>query len=154
MITIEIKLQKLGITLPKASVPAGSYVPYLVQDDLIYISGQTCRLGDAMAVTGQIGKDCSIEEGVSAARICGLNIISQLKKACEDDLNKVNRCVKLNIFVNAAVGFTSHPEVANGVSDLMINVFGEAGKHVRAAVGCSSLPGNSAVEVEAIFSLK
>ncbi len=154
MTTIEKKLQKLDITLPKASIPSGSYVPYIEKSGLIYISGQTCRMDSVMVVTGQVGKDCTVDEGAYAAKLCGLNILAQLKAACNGDLQKVESCIKLNIFVNAAVGFTSHPIVANGVSDLMINIFGELGKHVRAAVGCSSLPGNSAVEVEAIFSLR
>ncbi len=150
--TYEQTLADLGITLPDAPAPAANYVPYVRTGNLVYISGQISMGPDGM-IKGKLGEDMSVEEGQKAARQCAINLITQLHSACGGDLNKLNRVVKLNGFVNSTLDFTDHPKVVNGASDLMVAVFGDKGKHARAAVGCSSLPLGVAVEVEGIFEI-
>lgn len=155
MSTIEQRLNELNITLPEASVPVANYVPYVVQDNLVYISGQLpFGVGELADHSGIAGKDVSVEKATQIARICGLNILAQLKAACGGDLDRVERCIKLGIFINSAADFTEHPKVANGASDLMVEVFGDKGKHARFAVGSSQLPLGAAVEVDALFAIK
>jgi enamine deaminase RidA (YjgF/YER057c/UK114 family) len=149
---IEAKLAELGIALPSPPAPVASYVPYVVSGKLVFISGQVTIGPKGLQYTGTIGKDLSLEDGQAAARLCGINVLAQLKAAA-GDLDRVSRCVRLGVFVNAAADFRQHPEVANGASDLMLEVFGEAGRHARAAVGAGTLPRNVAVEVEAVFEL-
>ena len=109
--------------------------------------------GDGLKYVGIVGKDLSLEDGQAAARLCAINVLAQLKTAVGGNLDRVRRCVKLGVFVNAAPGFAQHPEVANGASDLIQDVFGDAGRHARAAVGAGSLPRNVAAEVEAVFEI-
>jgi enamine deaminase RidA (YjgF/YER057c/UK114 family) len=149
----DTRLKELDITLPTPPAPVASYVPYVVSGNLVFISGQVTMAEGGLKYVGIVGTDLSLEDGQAAARLCGINVLAQLKAACGDDLERVVRCVKLGVFVNAAPGFTQHPEVANGASNLMMDVFGEAGKHARAAVGAGTLPRNVAVEVEAIFEI-
>lgn len=150
---IDARLTELDVTLPKPPVPVASYVPYVISGKQVFISGQV-TLGDGgLQYVGTVGRELSLEDGQAAARLCAINVLAQLKAAASGDLDKVKRCVKLGVFVNAAPGFTQHPEVANGASDLMLDVFGDAGRHARAAVGAGSLPRNVAVEVEAVFEL-
>jgi len=150
---IESRLAELGIELPTPPAPVASYVPYVVSGKLVYISGQVTLGPAGLKYVGIVGKEISLEDGQSAARLCALNVIAQLKAACGGDLDKVARCVKVGVFVNAVPGFDKHPEVANGASDLFVEVFGDKGKHARAAVGAGSLPRNVACEVEAVFEL-
>jgi enamine deaminase RidA (YjgF/YER057c/UK114 family) len=150
---IDARLKELDIILPSPPVPVASYVPYVVSGNLVFISGQVTVAPDGLKYVGIVGKDLSLEDGKAAARLCAINVIAQVKAACGGDLDRVRRCVKVTAFVNAVPGFAQHPEVANGASDLFGEVFGEAGKHARAAVGAGSLPRNVACEVEAIFEI-
>ena len=145
----ESRLRVLGIALPSPPLPVASYVPFTVAENLVFISGQI----PDQKYAGKLGAEVSLENGQAAAQLCAIAVIAQLKAACEDDLERVRRCVKVTVFVNAAPDFTRHSEVANGASDLFVAVFGDAGRHARAAVGASSLPRNVAVEVEAIFEI-
>ncbi len=151
---IEARLKELNITLPTPPAPVASYVPYVVSGNLVFISGQVTSAPEGLKYVGVVGTDLSLEDGQAAARLCGINLIAQLKAACGGDLDRVTRCVRLGVFVNAAPGFTQQPEVANGASNLMMEVFGEAGKHSRASVGAGTLPRNVAVEVEGIFEIR
>ena len=145
-------LAELGITLPDAPAPAANYVPTARSGNLLYVSGQVSMDAQGL-VKGKLGENMSVEEGQKAARLCALNLLAQVNKACEGDLNRVARVVKLTGFVNSTGDFNQHPQVVNGASDLMAEVFGDAGRHARAAVGSSSLPLGVAVEVEGIFEL-
>ncbi len=149
--TIDRRLSELGIVLPQPPAPVASYIPYVTTGHLVFISGQIPLENGQVRYAGTLGKDMSLDEGKAAARMCGINLIAQLKAACGGDLDRVRRCVRLGVFVNAIAGFGQHPEVANGASDLMLEVFGDHGRHARAAVGAGSLPRNVAVEVEAVF---
>ena len=149
---IDARLDELGIVLPEAAAPVASYVPVVVSGGLAFVSGQLPFV-DGKLVTGRLGEDVSIEDGMAAARACGLMILAQLR-ATEIPLDKVERIVKLGAFVNSTAAFTDQPKVANGASDLMAEVFGDAGKHSRAAVGVPSLPLGAAVEVDAILALR
>lgn len=152
---IETVLKVKNIILPNAAAPAANYVPYVIHQNTVYISGQLpLGIGELKEYVGVVGKDVSVEKAKEVARICGLNVIAQLRNACDGDLNRVERCIRLGVFVNSASDFTEHPAVANGASDLMVEVFGEKGKHARATVGVSQLPRGAAVEVEAVFSIK
>lgn len=145
------KLAELGITLPKAAAPVASYVPVVVSGGMAYVSGQLPFV-DGVVVTGRLGDDVSVEDGKAAARACGLMIVAQLQAA--GLLDQVERVVKLGAFINCTADFTQQPEVANGASDLMEQIFGGAGQHARAAVGVPALPRGAAVEVDAIVALK
>lgn len=151
--SIEQRLSELGIELPQAAAPVANYVPYMITGDLVYISGQVTVWDGKIHYVGKVSSDLSVEDGQQAARICGLNLIAQLKAACGGNLDRVETAVKLTGFVNCPAEFTDHAVVMNGASDLMVEVFGDKGKHTRAAVGCSSLPLDSSVEVDGIFKL-
>jgi len=148
---IEERLQQLGIVLPEAAAPVASYVPLVLHDGLAYVSGQLPFV-DGELVTGRLGEDVSVEQGMHAARACGLMILAQLR-AAQISLDRVTRVVKLGAFVNSTADFTDQPKVANGASELMFDVFGELGRHARAAVGVPSLPLGAAVEVDAIIAI-
>jgi len=150
---IETRLKELGLELPTPPAPVASYVPYVVSGKQVFISGQVTMENGALKYVGTVGKDVSLEDGKAAARLCAINVLAQAKTACGGDLDRIARCVKVTVFVNAAPGFAQHPEVANGASDLFVEVLGDAGRHARAAVGAGSLPRNVATEVEAIFEL-
>ena len=149
--TIAARLAELGITLPKAAAPVASYVPVVVTGNLAHVSGQLPFIDGAL-VTGRLGEDVSLEQGQAAARACALMILAQVE-AAGVSLDRVTRIVKLGGFVNSAGDFTDQPKVVNGASDLMVDVFGDAGKHARAAVGVPALPLGAAVEVDAIIEL-
>ncbi len=146
------RLAELGITLPAAAAPVAAYVPVVVTGNLAHVSGQLPFI-DGRLVTGRLGEDVSAEQGYAAARACGLMILAQLEAAL-GSLDRVEQVVKLGAFVNSAAEFTDQPKVANGASELMAEVFGEAGKHARSAVGVPVLPLGAAVEVDAIVALK
>ena len=150
--SIEAKLAELGLTLPAAAAPVAAYVPVVIAGGLAYVSGQVSFVGGTL-VKGRLGEDVSLEQGIAAAQGCGLMILAQLKAAL-GSLDRVERVVKLGAFVNCTADFTDQPKVANGASELMVAVFGEAGKHARAAVGAPSLPLGVAVEVDAIVAVR
>jgi enamine deaminase RidA (YjgF/YER057c/UK114 family) len=154
MSIIDERLKELGITLSAPPTPVASYVPYTNCGNLVFISGQVPFQDGALKYVGKLGADFSIEMGQAAAQLCAINILSVLKVACGGDLDKVVRCLKVTVFVNATPDYDKQPEVANGASDLFAAVFGEAGKHARAAVGMGSLPRGVAVEVDAIFEIQ
>ncbi len=155
MSEIEQRLKALGLVLPDASSALGNYVPYIIAGDQVFISGQVSRLADGTLLTGQLGLDpkaggLSLEEGQRAARASGLNILAQAKAAL-GSLERIGRVLRLTGFVNAAPGFSDHPKVINGASDLMVEVLGDKGRHTRSALGCSGLPANAATEIDAIL---
>ena len=150
---IDKKLKDLGITIPDAPSPAANYIPYVISGNLVFIAGQVPFENGQINYTGKVGKDIDINKAKEVAKICGLNVISVLKNAVNGDLSKVKKCVKLGIFVSCTNDFHQQPEVANGASDLMVEIFGENGKHARFAVGANSLPRNVPVEVDAIFEI-
>ena len=147
---IDDKLATLGIDVPDAAAPAANYVPYCVTGNLIFISGQLPVKDGAFSYQGKLGADISQDEGVEAAKLCAINIIAQIKKALDGDLDRVTRIVKLGGFVNATPDFTNHPKVINGASDLFVDVFGDKGRHSRFAMGAGSLPLGVSVEIEAV----
>lgn len=149
---IAARLDALGITLPAAAAPVANYVPAVIGGGLAIVSGQLPR-DDRGLITGKVGEDLDLETGRTAARLCGLAILAQLNDALNGDLGRVRRCLQLTGFVNAPPDFTQHPTVINGASDLMVEVFGDAGRHARAAVGAASLPLGAAVEVAAMFEI-
>ena len=150
---IEKRLAELGITLPQPPAPVASYVPFVRSGDQVYVSGQVPFGADGKLITGIVGDGIDLASAIAAARICALNLIAQAKAAADEDLDRIGRVVKLVGFVNAVPGFGQHPEVINGASDLMVEVFEEAGRHARSAVGAGSLPRNVPVEIEAVFEL-
>jgi enamine deaminase RidA (YjgF/YER057c/UK114 family) len=150
---VEARLKQLGIELPEPSAPIANYVPYTVSGNLVFVSGQICVWNGERRHVGKLGAGISIEEGQQAARLCALNVLAQLKAACGGDLDRVRRCLRLGGLVNCTPEFAEMPQVVNGASDLMVEVFGDAGRHARAAVGNSSLPGGVAVELEATFEI-
>jgi enamine deaminase RidA (YjgF/YER057c/UK114 family) len=150
---IDARLKELGIELPQATVPVANYVPYTVSGNLVVVSGQVTLLGGKAEYVGKLGREISIEDGQKAARLCALNILTHLKTACGGDLDRVKRVLRLGGFVNSTPDFTQMPQVVNGASDLMVEVFGDAGRHARAAVGVASLPLGVSVEVEAMFEI-
>ena len=149
----EEKIKELKIDLPDAKAPVGSYVASKIVGNLLFISGQISISADGELIKGKLGKDLKTEDGYNAAKRCGLSIVSQVKKACDDDLSKVKSCVKLTGFVNSTEEFVEQPKVINGASDLISSIFGDAGMHTRAAVSTNSLPLGVSVEVDAIFEL-
>ena len=149
----EKKIQELDIILPKAADPVGSYVATKISGNLLFISGQISIDDNGKLIKGKIGKDLTVDEGYNAAKRCALSIVSQVKKACDNDLSKVKSCIKLTGFVNSTNDFIDQPKVINGASDLIAAVFGDSGMHTRAAVSTNSLPLGVSVEVDAIFEL-
>ena len=147
------KLKELNIVLPTPALPAANYVPFVIQNNIVYISGQLPMDKGKVAYTGIVGKDTTPEGAVKAAELCAINILAQLNVACNGNLEKVTRCIKLGVFVASTPDFTSQPAVGNGASNLIATVFGEKGKHARFAVGVSALPLNASVEIDAIFAI-
>ena len=151
--SFDTKIKELGIQLPKAADPVGSYVATKISNKILFISGQISIDEKGELIRGKIGKDLDTEGGYNAAKRCALSIVAQAKKACNGDLSKIKSCVKLTGFVNSTDDFTEQPKVINGASDLIALIFGEAGMHTRAAISANSLPLGVAVEVDAIFEL-
>ena len=151
--SFEETIKKLNLQLPEARDPVGSYVATKIVGNLLYVSGQISISADGKLIQGKVGKELKTEDGYEAAKRCGLNIISQVKKACKDDLSKIKSCVKLTGYVNSTEDFIEQPKVINGASDLIVSVFGNSGMHTRAAVSTNSLPLGVSVEVDAIFEL-
>ena len=151
--SIEDRIKQLNIELPKAPKPVGAYVAYKIINKIIYISGQVSFDEKGNLIKGKVGADLSLEQGQIAAKNCAINIISQLKSACGGDLEKVKNCIKINGYVNSTDNFFDQPKVINAASELIANVFGDKGKHARAAVSVNSLPLGAAVEIESIFEI-
>ncbi len=151
MTDIDRKLEELGLALPKAAAPVATYVPAVEAGGLLHVSGQL-PFRDGKVVTGRLGDDLDVAAGQEAAKLCALMVVAQVKAAL-GDLSRVGRIVKLGVFVNSAANFGDQPEVANGASDLMVALFGDAGKHARAAVGVAALPRHAAVEVDAVIAV-
>ena len=151
--TIENKLKELNIELPDAPNPVGAYVAFKKIDNLLFISGQLPISGNGEIIKGKIGKDLTLEDGQKASGLCVLNILAQVKKALNGDLNKVKNCIKITGYVNSTNEFKDQPKVINPASETLSSVFGAKGKHTRAAVSTNSLPLGVAVEIDAIFEI-
>ena len=152
--SVEENLKKNNIILPKAADPVGAYVATKKAGNLLFVSGQISMNENGELIKGKLGKDLDINNGYKAAERCALSLVAQAKKACNNDLSQIKSCVKLTGFVNSDDQFTDQPKVINGASDMIFKIFGENGKHSRAAVSCNSLPLGVSVEVDAIFELK
>ncbi len=150
---IDARLEELGLTLPTAMAPMANYVPFVRSGSLVVVSGQVPAQDGVIAVTGKLTEEVTVEQGQAAARLCFLNVLTHLRGACDGDLDRVVRVVRLGGFIAAPPGFTQHALVMNGASDLAVAIFGEAGRHARSTIGVPSLPGNAAVEVEGMFEI-
>lgn len=153
MSKFETRLAELGVTLPDAPAPAANYLPFVTVGDMVYVSGQISQNADGF-ITGKLGGGVSVEEGAIAAKACAISLLAQVKAACNGDLDRLVRVVKLGGFVNSTPDFTDQPKVINGASDFMVEALGDTGKHARAAVSAAALPFNVAVEIEGIFQIK
>lgn len=147
------RLSELGIVLPSMAPPSGNYVPHRFAGNLLYISGQIPRIDGVEHFVGVVGDSISPEEGYQAARLCALNLVARVHAALDGDLDRVNACIQLRGFVNAPADFRGHPAVIDGASDLLVEIFGDKGRHVRTALGAGSLPRGSSVEVDAVFDV-
>ena len=152
MSAIEKKLTELGVTLPTAPAPAANYVPFVRSGNMVYVSGQVSRGPDGF-ITGKLGAGISVEEGAAAAKTCAIGLLAQLKAACDGDLDRLVRVVKLTGFVNSTADFTQQPQVVNGASDFLVAALGDKGRHARSAVSAVALPLGVAVEIEGIFEI-
>jgi len=149
--SIAARVAELGLTLPPAPSPSANYVPFVITGNLLYVSGQLpLRDGEAQHV-GKIGDGLTIDDGYASARLCALNVVAQVGAALGDRLDRVKRCVNVTVYVNAKPDFAEHPRVANGASDLFVEIFGDRGRHTRTTIGMGSLPRVSATEVQAVF---
>lgn len=151
--SIEAKLQAKGLVLPPSVLPAANYVPYTLAGNQVIVSGQLPMKDGKPQGIGKVGREFTIEQGQEVARQCVLNVLGHVKAACGGDLSRVKKCLRLGVFVNSTEDFTDQPKVANGASDLMVELLGEAGKHARFAVGVSQLPFGVAVEVDGTFEI-
>ena len=148
----EARLAEIGITLPEGVAPAANYVPYVAVGETLFVSGQIA-MQDGQMITGKVGADMSVDDAAAAAKVCGINLLSQVKAACGGDLDRLVRVVKLVGFVNSTADFTEQPKVINGCSDFLVEALGAAGRHSRSAVSAASLPFGVAVEIEGIFEI-
>ena len=153
MKTVKQRLHDLGVTIPDSPLPSANYIPYAKSGNLVFISGQI-SIDNGNLISGKLGQDLEIEEGQFAAKVCALNIISHLQRACNGSLERLEQVVKLGGFVNSTSDFADAPQVINGASDLFIEIFGDKGKHARFAVCAQCLPRNAAVEVDGIFEIR
>ena len=151
---IDNRLAELGIVLPSPAKPVANYVGWVRTGNLVFTAGQVTLADGKLQYIGKVGAEISVEDAHKAARLCAINVLAQLHEACGGDLDRVKRIVKLVGFVNGVPAFSDHPKVINGASDLMVDVFGEAGKHARSAVGAGSLPLGVSVEVEAVAEIE
>ncbi|MBE2278442.1 MAG: RidA family protein [Rhodobacteraceae bacterium] len=150
--SIKARLAELGVTLPDAPAPAANYVPFVVVGNLVHVSGQISQ-NEGGLIRGKLGADLAVEQGAEAARRCALSLLAQVKRACDGDLSRLVRVVKLTGFVNSTADFTDQPKVINGASDFLVAVLGDAGRHARSAVSAASLPLGVAVEIEGLFEI-
>lgn len=151
--TVEAKLGELGLNLPEPAAPVAAYVPVVIAGGMAYVSGQV-SMKDGQLIKGRLGETMGLEEGIAAAQACGLMIVAQLKAALGGDLSRVEKIVKLGAFVSSTADFVDQPKIANGASELMVALFGEAGRHARSAVGVPVLPLGVAVEIDAIVAVR
>jgi len=151
---VEQRLKQLGVEIPTPAVPVANYVGFVKTGNLVFVSGQVTMQGGKPQFIGKLGREISVEQGQEAAKLCAINIVAQLKAACEGDLDRVERIVKLGGFVNSAPDFTDQPKVINGASDFMVAVFGDKGRHARAAVSAGSLPLGVAVEIDCVAEIR
>jgi enamine deaminase RidA (YjgF/YER057c/UK114 family) len=151
--TIDARLAELGVTLPDAPAPAANYVPFVVTGNIVHVSGQISQ-NEAGMIKGKLGADMATEAGAEAAKRCAISLLAQVKKACDGDLSRLVRVIKLTGFVNSTPEFVDQPKVINGASDFMVAALGDAGRHARSAVSAASLPFGVAVEIEGIFEIK
>lgn len=150
---VEARIREMGIELPQPGAPVANYVPFVRCGRLLFIAGQLPRSSGELRFVGKLGREIGIEDGRNAARLCALNVVGHLRGALGGDLDRVKRCVRVGGFVNSTPEFEDHPKVLDGASDLLVQIFGDAGRHARTAVGVSSLPYNVAVEVDAVFEV-
>ena len=150
---IDQRLKELNIELDEASVPAGSYVPYVVTNNLVFISGQLPFINGELTIKGRVGENVTIDDAIKMSEACAKALLSQLKAACNGNLDRVKKVVKLGGFVASSPDFTDQPKVINGASDLIVNIFGDKGKHARFAVGVAALPLNVPVEIDGVFEI-
>jgi enamine deaminase RidA (YjgF/YER057c/UK114 family) len=153
MNAIEARLAELGVTLPDAPAPAANYVPFVVSGNLLHVSGQISQGPDGF-IKGRIGADMTTEQGAEAAKRCAISLLAQVRRACDGDLTRLVRVIKLTGFVNSTADFTDQPKVINGASDFLVAALGDAGRHARSAVSAASLPFGVAVEIEGIFEIR
>jgi enamine deaminase RidA (YjgF/YER057c/UK114 family) len=151
--SISGRLAELGLSMPTAPSPAANYVPFVATGNFVYVSGQLPIKDGTVQHAGRAGENASVEDGYAAARLCALNVVAQVAAAVGDRLSRVKRCANVTVFVNAVPEFTEHPRIANGASDLIVEIFGDAGRHSRAAVGVGSLPRGALTEVQAVFEI-
>ena len=151
--SIQDRLEKMGVSLPDAPAPAANYVPFVTVDDIVYVSGQISTDENGL-ILGKLGENMDVEAGALAARRCAINLLAQVRAACEGDLDRLVRVFKLTGFVNSTAGFTDQPKVINGASDFLVEALGDAGRHARSAVSAASLPLGVAVEIEGIFQIR
>ncbi|SDG80675.1 RidA family protein [Sulfitobacter delicatus] len=151
--SLTARLADLGITLPEAPAPAANYVPFVVTGNTVYVSGQISNGPDGL-ITGRLGEDMDVDAGAAAARTCALSLLAQVRAACDGDLDRLKRVVKLTGFVNSTADFKDQPKVINGASDFMVEALGDVGRHARSAVSAAALPLGVAVEIEGIFEIE
>ena len=151
--SIEARLAELGVTLPDAPAPAANYVPFVTVGHIVHVSGQISQDANGL-IKGRLGDDMSVEDGAAAAKRCAISLLTQVRKACDGDLSRLVRVVKLTGFVNSTPEFTDQPKVINGASDFLVAALGDAGRHARSAVSAASLPLGVAVEIEGIFEIR
>ncbi|WP_424985666.1 RidA family protein [Microbulbifer sp. S227A] len=151
--SIQDKLAELGVTLPDAPAPAANYVPFVTMGDIVYVSGQISNDANGL-ILGKLGDTMDVEAGAAAARACAINLLAQVRAACDGDLDRLVRVVKLTAFVNSTDDFTDQPKVVNGASDFLVEALGDAGRHSRSAVSAAALPLGVAVEIEGTFQIK
>jgi len=154
MLLIDDRLRSLGIELPMPSAPGANYVPFVRSGNLVFLTGQLSQWNGERRFIGKLGREFEVDQGKQAARLCALNLIAHLRAALDGDLDRVVRCVRIAGFVNSMPEFTAQSQVLNGASDLFVEIFGDAGRHARMAVGVAALPYDVAVEVEAVFEVR
>ena len=151
---VEARLKNSGIEIMQAPVPVANYIPFTISGNFVFVSGQGTLLDGELRYIGKLGRDFTVEDGYQAARLCAVNVLAQLRAACDGDLDRVTRVLRIGGFVNSMPDFTAQPKVVNGASDLFVEVFGEIGRHARTAVGVPTLPDDIAVEVDAFFEIR
>jgi len=149
----EKELEKMGLALPDSSAPGSNYIPYKQAGSIVFFSGQICKWNGELKYRGAVDNDVTLDQAVKGAEICALNLLYQVKEACNGNLDRVRNCLNISVYINSGTDFNDHAAIANGATNIITKCFGEKGHHTRAAIGCSSLPGGSTVEITGIFEL-